>query len=87
MPVVRPLILLAQPRQRVPHPSRCLRRVGAMPHAAPVLTLRKSHGTRSNVPALAKNARTGHPQLLNEQEKTIVGKGWATHYKRAPLSE
>ena len=34
-----------------------------MRYAAPVLTPPKSHGTSSIVPALAKNARTGHPPV------------------------
>ena len=41
-----------------------------MPYAAMVLTVRKSHSTISIVPALAKNARTGHPQFWNKESKS-----------------
>lgn len=47
--------LLGQPTLWVPRPSRILRRAGAMPQAAPILSRGKSHGTCSIVPALAKN--------------------------------
>jgi hypothetical protein len=38
-------------------------KVGAMPHAAPILTFPKSGTSNSIIPALANNARTGHPPL------------------------
>src|SRR5580698_3542223 len=56
-------ITRTRPTKWVPHSSRSVRRVGAMPHAAPILTLPKSGTSNSIIPALANNARTGHPPL------------------------
>src|SRR5580692_4823612 len=56
-------ITRTHPTKWVPHSSRSVRRVGAMPHAAPISTLPKSGTSNSIIPALANNARTGHPPL------------------------
>src|SRR5580704_11241508 len=56
-------ITRTHPTKWVPHSSRSVRRVGAIPHAAPILTLPKSGTSNSIIPALANNARTGHPPL------------------------
>src|SRR5580698_2912519 len=56
-------ITRTHPTKWVPHSSRSVRRVGAMPHAAPILTLPKSSTTKSIIPALANNATTAHPPL------------------------
>jgi|SRR5579859_4702488 len=51
--VARPLISLAQSPSWVPHSSRPLRRVGATPHAAPVLKLHNYQITQlQNAPLL-----------------------------------
>src|SRR3954471_23562594 len=44
-------------------PAQPQKWVGTMQHAVPILTTTKSHDTGSILPALAKNARAGHPPL------------------------
>jgi hypothetical protein len=57
--------------------SRTLRGWVARLPAAPVLTAPKSRATCSIVPALAKNARAGHPPFWNRTRRS-ERKGWAT---------
>ena len=63
------LISPARSIQRVPRPSRSLRRAGITnAYATRFLRSEQNVVTAASLPALAKNARTGHPQRRGSHE-------------------
>ena len=67
-------VIRTRPTKWVPHSSRSVRRVGAMPHAAPILTLPKSVLQTASYPPLPTTQGRGtHPYRSCRQLKA-----WAT---------
>jgi hypothetical protein len=66
----------ASPVARTSDKVQVMRAISAMQSAGHV----KPHRTGSTVPALAKNARTGHPRFRNGKTK-IDQKAWATRLR------